>query len=159
MTAPVIPARPTTYKGTRMRSRTEARFAEIMDTGRIPWRYEPRCFADETGQYLPDFELLDVCVAPGDASPRPCYVDVKPPRVDLRELAPRMQRIWSSEPSAALLVLTETTRAFGQFDALCLVAEVPAWRLACIGRTPCCRLTLVYVGPGSLEAPCPVCAP
>lgn len=50
-------ARPTLYKGTQMRSRTEARFAAHLDQCGFPWAYEPVCFADERGQYLPDFEV------------------------------------------------------------------------------------------------------
>lgn len=63
-----IPARPTIYKGVRMRSRLEAKVAETLDWYRFPWRYEPQCFASELGQYLPDFQLFDTDV----------YLEVKP---------------------------------------------------------------------------------
>lgn len=53
-----LAARPTVYKGTQMRSRLEARFAQWMDFHQWEWVYEPECFASADGQYLPDFELL-----------------------------------------------------------------------------------------------------
>lgn len=49
-------ARQTTYKGVRMRSRTEALYAASLH-GIATWEYEPECFADEHGQYLPDFRV------------------------------------------------------------------------------------------------------
>lgn len=52
-----IRARPTLYRGIRMRSRLEARVAGHLDQIGIPWLYEPDCFASQDRQYLPDFEL------------------------------------------------------------------------------------------------------
>jgi hypothetical protein len=52
-----IKARPTIYKGIQMRSRLEAAYAQHLDADNYPWEYEPECFADETGQYLPDFRI------------------------------------------------------------------------------------------------------
>ena len=60
--------RPTVYKGIQMRSRLEAGFAAWLDGRFIKWHYEPCAFADERGQYLPDFELLEFDVA--SAGPR-----------------------------------------------------------------------------------------
>lgn len=102
-----IAARPTTYSGVAMRSRTEARFAAFLDRVGIRWEYEPRAFASPHGQYLPDFELLL-----GTARPR-AYVDVKgviagqtplDRSATLDLLAGRMAIIWASEPQAALIV-------------------------------------------------------
>jgi hypothetical protein len=38
-----------------MRSRLEARYAAHLDARGVSWQYEPFCYADERGQYLPDF--------------------------------------------------------------------------------------------------------
>lgn len=40
-----------------MRSRTEARFAAMLDREGLKWDYEPFCLADQHGQWLPDFEV------------------------------------------------------------------------------------------------------
>jgi hypothetical protein len=53
----VIPARATTYKGVRMRSRLEADYAAYLDAQGKRWEYEPECFASENGQWLPDFAV------------------------------------------------------------------------------------------------------
>jgi len=97
------------YKGVQMRSRLEASFAAALDRGHYQWTYEPHCFADETGQYLPDFRL--------DADPRvaritglndgPTYAEVKPPSIgatDLEAALSRMEIIWSSEPEVQLML-------------------------------------------------------
>jgi hypothetical protein len=99
----VIPARPTTYKGIAMRSRLEASWAALFDRFEWRWDYEPRCYADETGQYLPDFELTNaLCrLRSTDYSSR-IFVEVKPAYVDLDELANRMARIWSTHHDAVL---------------------------------------------------------
>src|SRR5206468_2599374 len=67
----------------------------------IRWAYEPVAYADETGQYLPDFEvsgLLDT----------PLVVEVKgaanPGEVAAVQLT--MSRVWSSLPNAAIAVWT-----------------------------------------------------
>lgn len=65
-----IKPRPTTYRGTQMRSRLEAAWAEQFDAWGWAWEYEPRCLATEEGQYLPDFYVI---TDTGDA-----YVEVKP---------------------------------------------------------------------------------
>jgi hypothetical protein len=87
-------ARPTTYRGIPMRSRLEASVAAELDRtlpGR--WEYEPRAFADESGQYLPDFVV--------DGS---MYVEVKPTIELALRATERMQIIWSSEPEAILVI-------------------------------------------------------
>lgn len=70
--APFIPARPTLYKGIRMRSRLEADFAAFLDRMEAEWAYEPECFAGDGGQWLPDFGF-----APHDGR-YSLYVEVKP---------------------------------------------------------------------------------
>lgn len=72
---PTVKARPTTYKGVQMRSRLEAGFAQWLDRWRVSWAYEPRCFASDKGQYLPDFVLEDVRVG---GMTLPVYIEVKP---------------------------------------------------------------------------------
>lgn len=52
-----IKAIETTYKGYRMRSRTEARWAVFFDSLGIKWEYEPEGFELARGRYLPDFAL------------------------------------------------------------------------------------------------------
>lgn len=91
-----IPARPTTYNGIRMRSRTEATFAAFLDRVGYVWEYEPRAFASAEGQYLPDFAL------PFDSG-SPIYIETKgarPTPEELHDLMMRMSIIGSSEPDA-----------------------------------------------------------
>jgi hypothetical protein len=57
MKRPVIPARPTVYKGIQMRSRLEADYASALDRDGEKWEYEPTCFAGPDGQWLPDFRI------------------------------------------------------------------------------------------------------
>jgi hypothetical protein len=100
--------------GVRMRSRLEARVAAFLDQSAFHWRYEPDCFANERGQYLPDFSIDDfpLDLERGANGPMTrCYVEVKPtsfaeranPTVDY--LA-RLQVVWDSEPDTHLLHLT-----------------------------------------------------
>ena len=107
-------ARPTVYKGVRMRSRLEATFAQRCDENGETWEYEPNRFGNELGQYLPDFKVT----APWVPN-RPCYVEVKPfvtqdMRIDWNHprgwacLMERMAIIWSSEPNCDLMLWTPT---------------------------------------------------
>lgn len=94
----MIQARPTTYKGIHMRSRLEARVAAIMDSWTdTTWVYEPRAFANELGQYLPDFRV--------DGMPQAMYVEVKPTLESAYRVMPRMQIIWDSDPKAWLCLI------------------------------------------------------
>ena len=104
-----LKARPTTYRGIAMRSRLEAHFAAFLDGGTEPWAYEPRAFADETGQYLPDFRL-------GDKT----FIEVKPTIAQAEEAMAAMERIWSSVPDATLMVV------FGSVP-IALVTEGRRW--------------------------------
>ena len=95
-----LKARPTTYKGIEMRSRLEGKYAQWLDrVGGNEWIYEPKCFADETGQYLPDFLVRGVQFFEWTVD---VYVEVKP----LREMFPfevalqKARIIWSSEPES-----------------------------------------------------------
>lgn len=115
-----IKARPTTYKGVKMRSRLEAGFAHWLDQVNFAWEYEPGAFGDGRGQYLPDFMLRDVpCM--WTLSPATVYVEVKPwskvsrwldnDEGDLTEFEREMRRmavIWSSEPDAVLVLATNS---------------------------------------------------
>ncbi len=102
-------ARPTSYRGIQMRSRLEARAAAELDEHKLLWDYESRCFADATGQYLPDFEIT--------ANERwvfrhKVFIDVKPQTLTADAAAGllrRMKIIWASDKTAELLVwLPET---------------------------------------------------
>lgn len=96
-------ARPTLYKGIQMRSRTEAAYAARLDQAGLDWQYEPQCFADETRQYLPDFRIVD----------RGCtvYVEVKGalPLDEVAAIQRRMEVIWTSEPTAMLVIAIVST--------------------------------------------------
>lgn len=98
-----LQARPTVYNGIQMRSRLEAGFAVWLDRWKVEWTYEPRAFADATGQHLPDFTLEDVRVL---GAVEPLYIEVKPGSFDVRKERPwlisRAEMIKSSEPRANL---------------------------------------------------------
>jgi len=102
--APPRAARPTTYRGTPMRSRLEASWAAAFDIHGLLWEYEPRAFADQTGQYLPDFHLPT----------RGLWIEVKPEIYDTiivgigkfdHPLLRRMEIIWSSLPTDRLALM------------------------------------------------------
>lgn len=106
-----LAARPTAYKGIQMRSRLEARYAAWLDHWRFQWEYEPRCFASELGQYLPDFVIHDVAVLGSEAATRQdVYVEVKPTVALFQpsELL-RCQEIIAATHAGAVLIL-ETER-------------------------------------------------
>lgn len=89
------PARPTIYRGIKMRSRLEARFAEGLDANKVKWAYEPVCYADGSGQYLPDFRI--------EIGGEVAYIEVKPTEAAAKTaLEHQMPIIWSSEPAAHL---------------------------------------------------------
>jgi hypothetical protein len=102
---PHIPARPTVYKGIKMRSRLEADYASALDRDGQPWEYEPTCFAGPDGQWLPDFRIGSDCT----------YVELKPayliewdtPELDgvydrVDAILRQMTVAWLSEPKATL---------------------------------------------------------
>lgn len=94
------PARPTIYRGVKMRSRTEANVAAFLDALDASWTYEPICFADESGQYLPDFSFAT------NEGTR-VYAEVKPAALlDLEAVQNQMEIIWSSERECFLTIIT-----------------------------------------------------
>lgn len=104
-----LKARPTTYNGIEMRSRLEAGFAQWLDQLHVRWEYEPRAFATEAGQYLPDFLLHDLVAGP-IVQLRDVYVEIKPaawfrgneqarPTIDAQ-----YRIILGSEPDARMIV-------------------------------------------------------
>lgn len=97
-------ARPTTYRGIQMRSRLEARYAAELDAKGKSWTYEPRAFANQRGQYLPDFEVIW-----GD---RLMFIEVKP-TVELAQLVlERMEIILESLPGASLVCMVPDVGMF-----------------------------------------------
>lgn len=104
---PRIPARPTIYRGIQMRSRLEARCAAFLDRVRLIWEYEPVAFANERGQYLPDFYL-----PPVGLRVRPIYIEVKPTLEAAYAAMPRVAVILDSEPTAHLYLWVDEGVAF-----------------------------------------------
>lgn len=101
--------RPTVYRGIQMRSRLEATYAAEIDAILPFWSYEPECFADVTGQYLPDFYEW---VFP-DHPEVGTYVEVKPfapPGPATEAVQRKMEIIWSSKPDAHLIIWTPVGR-------------------------------------------------
>lgn len=93
--------RPTTYNGIEMRSRLEAKYAAWLDHLKLSWEYEPRCFADERQQYLPDFRVEGVRFLLGTPT---IYVEVKPTLPLARTFIEDRpyEAIWASEPDAVV---------------------------------------------------------
>lgn len=104
-----IQARPTMYKGIRMRSRLEADYAASLDREGVEWEYEPVVFAGPDGQWLPDFGLNGESHA---------YIEVKPASqldiLDGEVYGDRLERIdgilrrmsvaWLTDPQAMLIL-------------------------------------------------------
>jgi hypothetical protein len=75
------PAKPVTYKGVEMRSQLEAQTARALDRIGVAWHYEPTRYADESGQFTPDFKLPSVRVVGWRAIPRyttPLHIEARP---------------------------------------------------------------------------------
>lgn len=99
-----LTARPTTYRGIKMRSRLEAKFAALLDETGLNWSYEPRAYANAKGQYLPDFLT--------ETADGPIFIEVRP-TLDRGYLAMnQMPIIWDSEPSATLLIVVPGHASF-----------------------------------------------
>ena len=96
-------ARPTVYKGIQMRSRLEAGFAAWLDKFDMTWKYEPRAFASENGQYLPDFELPEIDFI--GTPPAQVFVEIKPAQPDPDVLSLQRSIIKESLPDAQLVVV------------------------------------------------------
>jgi len=103
----IIRARPTVYKGIRMRSRLEADFAADLDRRDKEWKYERECFASPDGQWLPDFRVKTKPGKPDE------LVELKPAGLLYKQWASgetdkilaRMTIAWASEPDVCLTLL------------------------------------------------------
>jgi len=91
--------RPTYYKSTKMRSRTEAKVAAELDRLGMEWTYEGDAFASERGQYLPDFVV-------GELGDGPLVIEVKPKTEQIGPALAKMLVVWDTDPTAALVVIT-----------------------------------------------------
>lgn len=111
MTTKLAP-RPTAYKGVQMRSRLEAGFAAWLDRWHFDWTYEPRAYASELGQYLPDFELSAVSTLGAQYT---VFIEVKPKSPDYGLLYRQCRIIRATEPRALLLAMWPDG---GGFEAL-----------------------------------------
>jgi hypothetical protein len=130
---PVVSYKPrqTLYRGIQMRSRTEALFAADLDRRRLPWQYEPICFAGPDGQWLPDFGV--------DHRLGRVYVELKPIGLirDLTRVRPvvdpllrQMSVAWLSEPEARLFLVfvdTETRTRDGLLSTTTWLGQAGAW--------------------------------
>lgn len=101
MTEYTIPARPTIYNRIPMRSTLEARYAAWLDTCGASWEYEPRRYATDWGDYLPDFRLNGIDFA---GIPRTAYVELKPTAAHAAAARHQIKAIWASEPDAFLII-------------------------------------------------------
>lgn len=102
---PFIPARETLYRGIKMRSRLEAKFATMLDLHGITWEYEGQAFGSVAGQYLPDFRVTNPqsMHREGQAGDR-YYIEVKPYLPDAAIV--RMNIIRETDPDAILAIAT-----------------------------------------------------
>src|SRR4051812_27445715 len=82
------------YRGTRFRSRLEARWAYLFDAIGWQWEYEP---FDVDG-YVPDFAIL---------GPRPLLIEVKP-ALTLDELEAAVLRVGRAQRDALIVGATPT---------------------------------------------------
>lgn len=104
---PEMNGRPTTYKGIKMRSRLEADYARHLDQTGAEWDYEPVCFADETGQWLPDFRSGRFLIEVKPAS----LLKARGGETDwgvirrIDEILARVEIAWASEPDAKVNVV------------------------------------------------------
>ena len=143
-------ARPTVYRGIRMRSRTEARVAEVLDAAGTPWAYEGDCYAGRGGQYLPDFVVGE----PGDT---PLVIEVKPVYEWGAEALDKMTVVWETDPTAAL-VLVATDSPYS--TAIELREGVPFIYVFGFIRCVCGSVSFLTAQPdegGDPEWTCPEC--
>ena len=118
------------------------------------WEYEPTCFADEDGQWLPDFRLSEESGL--------CYVEVKPAylldRQDGESMRENVDRIdvllrqmtiaWRSEPDAWLELIF--WRYGGQGAALSILGEQTRAWVTFGAEQP--RIPLLWSGMGQLDS-------
>jgi hypothetical protein len=129
----VIHARPTLYKGIRMRSRLEADFAAWLDREGEPWEYEPECFASPAGQWLPDFRIgswrvLTELKPAGLLKPAIPGTQDYLNRVD--EHLRRMTIAWASSPDARLRLVFWTYGGPAQLEVCAAHQGAPWWASA-----------------------------
>lgn len=153
-----LKARPTTYKGTRMRSRLEAGFAAWLDSEHISWEYEPECFGSDEGQYLPDFRLTGIWVD-GRGTGSAVYVECKAPtldfEVDVFSFMRRMEVIRASDPAAVLAIASPHDLAFWSFPlSIGQRWGVGVWRRCAGDDEDCGRFSLSPVNEVYDECPC-----
>lgn len=78
----------TAYKGYRMRSRLEARWAVFFDDLGFEWQYEPEGYdLGEPGWYLPDFRIT------GGIGSKPAFLEIKPQGLPISELRTADQQV------------------------------------------------------------------
>lgn len=131
-----IKARPTLYKGIRMRSRLEADYAGRLDEWGYNWAYEPECFAGDSRQWVPDFHEWTFREDGGLA--RDAWVEIKPAslldreqgvdhyaRID--EILTRMTVAWLSKPDAFLELVFWTYREPRAVMRICGENGGPWW--------------------------------
>lgn len=110
---PTLVPRTTVYKGVVMRSRLEARFASGLDKLGVPWEYEPRAYASDKGQYLPDFSI-------DDGHKHPYFIEVKPTieASATEAMLRKMMLIWESEPGARLALVSPVLGNWAVFASI-----------------------------------------
>lgn len=128
--------RPTIYKGTRMRSRLEAKWAAALDSLGLAWTYEPCAFADSRGQYLPDFQF--------EWNGRVQYLEVKGAITDHEHIRHRMEIIWSSEPDAHLSLVVGSPRTPTQNYPGALFTLADEWYIGSIGKWDSTRMAIMW---------------
>lgn len=127
MTDHPMKPRPTIYKGVQMRSRLEALFVASIE-GLCTWEYEPMCFADEHGQYLPDFRLQWT-------HHTHTYVEIKPRWEDVHDAAAAMTPILATEPGAMLDIYIPTGDWPNIEFHLAAMRRAGSWRFRRPGET------------------------
>lgn len=143
-------ARPTMYRGIRMRSRTEAKVAHLLDRIGMDWSYEGDAFAGSTGQYLPDFVV-------GELGDQPLIIEVKPLSEMRVEALNKMAVVWETDPTAALLVIATDSPYFAGVELRDDRPPLPF----CWGACDCsCGTTSLIIEPnkqGDGPRECPDC--
>jgi hypothetical protein len=142
--------RPTVYKGILMRSRLEGRTAQLLDSiPGIAWEYEPAGYADQTGDWLPDFVVRGY--------PCPLFIEVKGPPLDADGRAAvlrSMMRVWQSVPTAGLAIWSSRTLEGEPFTLI--RPDTPPITVA-IWRCPECACRWL-IRPDRALATCRACA-
>lgn len=95
---------PTTYKGVRFKSRTEARWAVFFDLCLLTWDYEPEGFKLSTGEtYLPDFFLPEMRL----------WIEVKPDVIPVLDKVLDKARTFVRDAGRGLLIVRGQPRHKG----------------------------------------------